>query len=384
MKRLVSLSRLREAREARALSLDDLAERLDTTRQVISRYETGKAVPRTETFVRLCAVLEVTPAFFTIPPPAAELAPLFFRHFKSKTTRKQLNAVRRKILWLRELVSALESIVVLPNVDIPDFSAPSDPRLISNDQIEAAATALRRAWGLGDGVIVEIVKLVEGKGCIVASGLVESATIDAFSLWTTTGRPLVAINCREVSASHVRFDVAHELGHLVLHRRVDRRFIEMNPETHKLIESQAFRFAGAFLMPESTFRRSVPYVSLDSLLLIKPQWQLSVAAMLHRAQDLNMVERQSAQNLWMNLTRRGWKKAEPLDEAITRDDPKLLKNALLTARDSGDAAIGALSRSLGISRCDYERFAGLSPGELGANSIYDFNPIAFDAQAEPA
>jgi Zn-dependent peptidase ImmA (M78 family) len=176
-----------------------------------------------------------------------------------------------------------------------------------------------------------VTKLVESKGCVVVSGF-ESQAIDAFSQLTRNGRPLIFINCREVSPAHLRLDVAHELAHLIMHKRVDPRFVDLNPDTHKLIERQAFRFASAFLMPEATFRKSVPHVSLDSLLLVKTQWQLSVAAMLRRAEDLGMVDAVIARNLWINLTRRGWRKYEPLDDLISLDEPQVLKNAFISPR----------------------------------------------------
>lgn len=373
MNQQLSLARLREAREARGLSLDELASRIGTSRQLIHRYEAGRVTPRPETFVRLCAALNVTPDFFALQAPANDVTPLFFRHFRSKATAKQLAAVRRQTIWLRDVVAAAEISVSLPKVDIPDFEPPVDPREITDAQIEQAATSLRREWGFGDGVIVEVTKLVESKGCVVVSGLVESQAIDAFSQLTRNGRPLIFINCRQVSAAHLRLDVAHELAHLIMHKRVDPRFVDLNPDTHKLIERQAFRFASAFLMPEATFRKSVPYVSLDSLLLVKTQWQLSVAAMLRRAEDLGMIDAVIARNLWINLTRRGWRQHEPLDDLITRDDPQVLKSAFVTMQRLRNGAITALSQKTGLPPADFERFAGLPENELVGGVVRDFD-----------
>jgi Zn-dependent peptidase ImmA (M78 family)/DNA-binding XRE family transcriptional regulator len=369
----MTLTRLREAREARGLSLDELAERIGTSRQLVHRYEHGKVTPRPETFIRICAALNVTPDFFTLPEPTDDPFPLFFRHFRSKTSAKQLAAVKRQALWIRDLVARIEETIELPPVAIPDFSPPSDPRTITDQQIEEAATALRRAWGFGDGVIVEVVKLVESKGCIVIRGVVESAAIDAFSKWTRDGRPLIFVDCRDVSAAHSRLDVVHELAHLLLHRAVDPRFVQLNPDTHKLIERQAFRFASAFLMPETTFRKSSPYVSLDNLLLVKTQWQLSVAAMLRRAEDLHMVSPIIARNLWINLARRGWRKSEPLDDLILREDPKILQNALLAIKDGKTSSIAALSARTGLQRSDLERYAGITEGGLASTIVRDFD-----------
>lgn len=166
----------------------------------------------------------------------------------------------------------------------------------------------------------------------------------------------------------------------MLHKRVDRRFLELNPETHRKVEAQAFRFAGAFLMPETTFRQSVPYVSLDTLLMIKPEWNLSVAAMLHRAQDLRIVDGSIAQNLWINLTRRGWKNKEPLEESIAPEEPKLLGNALIAIQSS--LGVGALSKLVGLSPQDYERFAGLQKNALCVSTIREFNPVRRTEQRE--
>lgn len=369
----MTLDRLREAREARGLSLDELAERIGTSRQLIHRYERGKVTPRPETFIRICAALNVTPEFFTLPQPTDDPFPLFFRHFRSKTSAKQVAAVKRQALWVRDLVAQVEEAVDLPPVAIPDFSPPSDPRVITHEKIEAAASALRRAWGFGDGVIVEVTKLVESKGCVVVAGIVESSSIDAFSKWTRAGRPLIFVDCRNVSAAHTRLDVVHELAHLVMHRAIDPRFVELNPDTHKLIEQQAFRFASAFLMPEETFRRSVPYVSLDNLLLVKTQWQLSVAAMLRRAEDLRMVSPDVARNLWINLNRRGWRKSEPLDDLIIREEPKLLQNALLTIKDGKTSSVAAVSSRTGLHRNDLERYARLPQDGLASSVVRDFD-----------
>jgi len=378
MTSIVTLNRLREAREARGLSLDELASRVGTSRQLLHRYESLKGAPRPELMIRLCAALNVRPGFFTLPSPVDDPFPLFFRHFRSKTSAKQLAAIKRQTVWIRDLVSTVEEIIELPTVNVPDFAPPQDPRLITDEKIEEAATALRRAWGFGDGVIVDVLRLVEGKGCVVIAGVVESSSIDAFSKWTRNNRPLIFIDCRDVSAAHARLDIMHELAHIVLHRNADPRFVELNPDTHRLIERQAFRFASAFLMPEVTFRKSVPYVSLDNLLLVKTQWQLSVAAMLRRAEDLHMISNTIARSFWINLSRRGWRKLEPLDDLVLREEPSMLRNALLAIKDSKASSVTDVSTRLGLPFADLERYARLPDGALASATVREFDLFTSD------
>ena len=362
------------------MSRDQLAEAADTSRQLIYRYESGSVTPRAETLIRLGVALNVSPEFFFAEATRREAYKPFLRHFSSKTSDKELTAVDHQFHWVRDAVAYIEDLVVLPAINLPDFSPPSDPREIKSTEVDEAAKALRRHWGFGDGVIQNILKLVESKGCIVVSGLVSSEAIDAFSMPTQSGRPFIVINFHDSTAPRRRVDVAHELGHLVLHRNVDKRFREMNPETHRLIETQAFRFASAFLMPEATFRSSVPFVNLDALLLAKQQWGLSVGAMLHWAADLKMVDAETAKRLWINLGRRGWRKEEPFDDLIPLERPRILADALRTIRDSDSISLQLVCRKLGLYPNDLERFAGMEEGELALGPVADFRMSLKESQ----
>jgi Zn-dependent peptidase ImmA (M78 family)/transcriptional regulator with XRE-family HTH domain len=360
-----SLARLREAREARCLSLAELAEEVGTSRQILSQYELLRHIPRPDTMSRLCIALHVPAEFFLRDSPSPEPAPNFFRHFQSKVKPKHLMATERQKLWIRDAVTNLEELVTMPPVEVPNFSPPSDPREIRDEQIEEAATALRRTWGFGDGAMRDIVRLVENKGCIVVLNLIDAQTdaIDSLSWWSLRGRPFIVIGYRDLGGARRRLDVAHELGHLILHRNVDKRFIDQNAETHRLIERQAFRFAGAFLMPAPTFRRSLPTVTLDTLLMVKPQWYLSIQAMLQRAKDLEMVDHDAFVKLRKNLARR-WPNVEPGDEQLKPEQPQLLANALRAIKHSDPQKLETFLGKLGLYARDLERYSGLESGAL--------------------
>jgi Zn-dependent peptidase ImmA (M78 family)/DNA-binding XRE family transcriptional regulator len=369
-----------EAREARELSLEDLANILGTSRQMVHKYEAGKVAPSAEAIARISYALKVSPRFFSVPSAESQLMPLFFRQFRSKTRSKHRSAALRQLAWAQRVVEVMEEYVVLPDVNIPNFSPPSDPREIALAQIEESATALRRHWGLGDGVITDVVKLLETNGCIIITNLIDCEVMDGFSQWANNGRPFIVIDCRRVSSTHRRTDLAHELGHLILHSSIDKRFLELNPQTHRLIEDQAFKFAGAFLLPETTFKRSIPYVSLDALLLVKAQWKLSVAAMLQRAETLGMLDHETARRLWINRNRRGWRITEPLDDRIPFEEPQLLAKVVRTLNEANSSWISSLCQETGLYPMDVARYAGISKSELEAGEIQDF-PLAVRADA---
>ena len=89
-------------------------------------------------------------------------------------------------------------------------------------------------------------------------------------------------------ACRSRFDAAHELGHLILHQKVKRSAIA-NPVGHQLLEKQANRFAGAFLLPEESFATDFYSSTLDALRIVKEKWLVSIAMILYRAQELEFI-----------------------------------------------------------------------------------------------
>ena len=94
----------------------------------------------------------------------------------------------------------------------------------------------------------------------------------------------------------------------------------------KLIENQAHHFGGAFLFPAKSFQREVWGLSLDSFRSLKPTWKVSIAAMISRASQLDLIDDEAAKRLWINLGRRGWRQLEPLDD-LPCEQPRLWAKA---------------------------------------------------------
>ena len=67
--------------------------------------------------------------------------------------------------------------------------------------------------------------------------------VDAFSL--SNKRPLIVRNTAKVNPCRQRFDLAHEMGHLVMHQGIETGC--------RLTEDQANQFACALLMPRASF-----------------------------------------------------------------------------------------------------------------------------------
>lgn len=64
--------RIRETRQQKGLSQEALAERMEVSRQAVTKWETGRACPSTEKLLRLSQVLEVPLEVLTGPESLPE------------------------------------------------------------------------------------------------------------------------------------------------------------------------------------------------------------------------------------------------------------------------------------------------------------------------
>lgn len=362
MARLSAFSgkRLRQAREARGISVAALAEVTGVTVQAAHKWEKG-TMPRGELLAVLAEKLQVPPAFFF--EDFEELAsPCFFRS-RLSATRAARDGAEARLEWLDEITQQLCQHVQFPPVDLPDFKLGS-PLTITEVAIEEAASNARSYFGLGEAPVANVVALLESRGVIVSRTRLGEGKLDAFSAWVHD-RPFVFLNADKQAAVRSRFDAAHELGHLLLHREHVQRGFLKDKELFDLVEKQANRFASAFLLPRGGFKRDLGHISLDALLALKPRWGASVASMLYRAGVLGVVPEATTKWQWTLLARRGWKTGEPLDDVIQPEQPSLLRQAFELARSVDIYP----ERALALPLRDVETLCGLPAQYLDPPSV---------------
>jgi len=317
--------RLRQAREARGLSVVALADLVGVSAAAISQYEKVHHLPRMETSEILAKRLNLPLPYFLKPEVVApvEQHRLFYRSMSSATKQARTRAGRR-LEWFKEIVAYFEQFFDFPDPNVPDLGLPDDFREITRAVIESAAEQLRAFWRLGMEPIADVIRTMEANGIYVSRGTLDAETLDAFSEFDGQ-RPYVFLNSDKNVLVRSRFDCAHELGHLVLHRNIKQKDLNRAAD-FKVIESQAHHFGGAFLFPAQRFQREIWGLSLDSFRSLKPTWKVSIAAMISRASQLEMLDEEEAKRMWINLGRRGWRQCEPLDD-LPCEQPKMLAKA---------------------------------------------------------
>lgn len=366
--------RLTEARVAYGLNQSELAAHVGVSRQAISTYELGDKVPEPGTMVAIAETLQQPISYFTGESPASfgPFSTNFFRKTGADTKRRNSScAVHAR--WLAQTAFAFNDLVNFPAVDLPSFE-PKDVRSssYSDDEIEEAADKVREHFGLGLGPISNVVRLLETRGIIVCRVQMTGENVEAFSFWSGP-RPFVFLASDKSSGARARFDAAHELGHLALHRWVSAEETEDKVRL-KEIEREADKFASCFLLPRKSFSNEIYSSRISAFVELKKRWKVSIQAMIYRCKDLGLFDDQQVTNLYKQISFRKWRTTEPLDGplGLPIEQPLLLGKVADLVISSGAMAKDELLTSLRLSPTLVERLTGLPEGTLTAPPSTEF------------
>lgn len=288
--------RLSLARKRRRLTAKRFAELLDMSPVTVTRLERANNEPEPATVAAISRVLEFPETFFfgddidELPAQAAS-----FRSLSAMTAREREAALAAGSFayLLSDWVCARFN---LPEPAMIDLSGQRDE--------DSASRTLRDHWGLGEQPIPNMIKLLESKGVRVFSLAENTKNVDAFSCWRNA-IPYIFLNTFK-SAEHSRFDAAHELGHLVLHRHGGPH------QGGRSAETEANKFASCFLMPTADLEARVRHVStLDDIVRAKKRWGVSAAALAYRLHKMSFISDWNYRGFCIEMSRRDYRSNEP-------------------------------------------------------------------------
>jgi Zn-dependent peptidase ImmA (M78 family)/DNA-binding XRE family transcriptional regulator len=307
-------SRLTWARRRRGMTKTRLAAAVGVELRSVSAYETGEFSPDPDRMERIGRTLKFPVGFFFgDDPEQPALDTASFRSLSKMTAGQRDTALGSGAIALL-LNEWIESRFTLPEPAIPDLGRDASP--------EGAAEAVRHAWSLGELPIKNIIYLLEAKGVRVYSLAIDAVEVDAFSMWREH-RPFVFLNTLK-SAEHSRFDAAHELGHLVLHRHA--------APNGQQAEQDANAFASAFLMPAASVRAHAPrFATIDQLIRLKKIWNVSLAALTYRLHKLELLTDWHYRKLYIEISSRGYRKSEP--DSAPREVSQVLHKVFTALRE---------------------------------------------------
>jgi Zn-dependent peptidase ImmA (M78 family) len=373
--------RLTQAREYRQMTKLAVAELTDVVSSTVSKWESGETEPRPGHIDRLSELLGFDRMFFYRPVRHDE--ELDFWRSQSQATRAARERAKSKLTWLKELTSYAWKFFETPTLNLPDIKIPENFEEIDDEEIERIANDVRAYWKISDGPINHVVRTLEKNGIIVARCDLLADKLDALSEFKSY--PFVVLSSRKASAARSRFDAAHELGHIVMHRRITRRDLN-NTSKFSIIEEQAHRFAGAFLLSAKHFVRELWSPSLQALRERKEEWGASISCMLTRCLHLGLVSDVQYRRLNVQISKHHWRTREPLDDKLSAERPRLLAQCFESLIDSNTKSRQQILRDLRLPAKEIEELCCLKPGFFDAHdsNAHELEIISLNSQVQPS
>ena len=297
------------AREAKGYTQKDLADQIDSNQSRLSRIEVGELVPQESDIQNFVRVLEQSRDFFfqqgTATPPNVS----FYRKTQTLALKK-LRQCNAQMNICRLEIEKRVGNVTLAKRELPYF--PPD----NNGGAKAVAQCLRERWGIPKGAVRHLTQLVEDAGCVIVDYSFPSTKLDGLCVRAPEKPPIIFLH-KDLPKSRRRLSLAHELGHLVMHR---------NP--HSNVEDEAWEFAAEFLMPSAEIEKEFDGLNLDRLGELKKQWGVSMQAILYRSKKLGKIGDSYYRFLWMQIGKCGYRVNEPFEDEIPDENPTELEKRL--------------------------------------------------------
>jgi Zn-dependent peptidase ImmA (M78 family)/transcriptional regulator with XRE-family HTH domain len=355
--------RIKRARESRGYSMKELGEVLGVTKQMVANYESGSNEPSTATLFKLIQVLQYPLSYFQKTVNSRPIpAPTFFRSRKTTPVKIKQAARIMAQTYYDEVDSYIRNFINFPQVS-PDFTYFCDSkRKYSLEEIEDITVRLRGLWELGIGPIINLTAILQEKGCVILKLKVRDRKVDAFSI-NTDQAPYIFVSSTDQSAVRLRFDLAHELGHLILHRYYSEEDLD-DKELYDTMEDEANYFAGSFLLPRVSFSQDVHSSSINHFLLLKKKWKVSISSMIYRCANLSLLSDNQLTYLKNQMTERVYWRHEPFDDVWEMDKPFMHKQAIKLLLESKVLTLSQLRDDLSLQPEELEEALFLDKGML--------------------
>ena len=332
----------------RSMKKKDLAESLGVTTRQLSNYLNNERQPSLSVLRQMSTVLNFPITFFSGEDDWWRDAPRGINFRKaSAMTKAQEDSAKAMSKYAEGFLELVEKQYEFPALDIPSVSVNESSGLTPED----AADLVRAEWGITGMKLENLIAFLEMKGVRIFSLDERNNNIDAYSMWRDSA-PFVFLNTQK-TVERTRFDLAHELGHLVMHQGVKAT----SPEQ----EAEADRFASAFLMPASSIKAHLSSdMLLDDLISAKSHWGVSLAALVYRMNRLGFFSEWMHRTLCIRIAQEGFRKHEPNRLPDSYERSTVLTRVLEDLCLNG-ASIASIAKKMNVYENEIKQLLLFSP-----------------------
>ena len=299
------------ARESRGLTQTDLSRLTSISQASISKCERGELSLSEDQLKGISGALGYPASFFRRNDRlfGFGISGMFHRSRKSLpvlTVKKIQAEMNIRVIEIDRLLEGvqLQCENEFCELDVQDFEG----------DVERITELLRAKWRLPFGPVKSVIGAIESAGGVVIKSDFGTRKIDALSHWIP-GRPPVFFVNKDIPPDRLRFTLAHEIGHIVMHR-------VPTPD----IEPEADRFASAFLMPRGEIISELAPFSLERAMRLKYRWKVSIAALIMRAHQLGVVSDSMKRKFFTSMSAAGYRIEEPI--TLQNEEPVIVRRLI--------------------------------------------------------
>lgn len=325
---------LRLARQRRGLTQIQAAPLLGLQQTVLSRMENDLIEVTDEMLNTAASAYRFPFGFFvqneTVLGPPVSVHPMLRGH--SNVTAKDIDMLTAELnIRFFNMRRFLTNVDLSNSLNVPelDIEMEESPR--------AVARKVRLHWQLTHGPIKNLTRLLERAGVIVGTSEFGGAQISGVMFRPPSSPPIILFNPKH-PADRVRFTLAHELGHLVMHRFPT-----------STMESEANEFASEFMMPSLEMKQAFRgrKVTIQYLAALKREWRMSMQSLLMAAKNVNAIDDNQYRYIFTQFSKKGWRTKEPAELDFPHDYPVVLQDIIKVHRSDlgySEAEIYELTR----------------------------------------
>lgn len=314
-------------RNLNGITRKSLALELGCSEQTIGQYERGVLNPKMKNIIDMSDYFRVKSSFFYNKLPFKKYIPEENIAYRSKdrdvrkrtiegSTRLQLAS---SIIEFCENSFDLKPSPLLTAIDkINNIKNRCENSDINDNLIDLYANITRKLLGIKSNH--ELLYNLELNGVYVIENDFLSYA-DAYSVWSRYNnklfQPFIVLGDSTTLVRRI-FDLAHELGHLVMHYDIDMNNLEKAEFLN--YEKEANEFASAFLLPQSEVPSWMKMVihkgNPDSYIPVKQKYYVSLATAAYRAYELGYLSKQENSRFFASRYRKHYIYKEPLDDKL--------------------------------------------------------------------
>ena len=334
---------LETARHLRQLTQKEVSEKVGVSQSWLSKAEHSVQELPEDIMNRLFDLYDLPMEFFLNGNSVTPVGHLFYRK-RLTISEKVVDSFVAKIQIIKGIIDELMTAIDLPEYKLNSY----DPSEYSPKEI---ADRVRYELGIARGPIPNLTKLLEDKGVIIINLDFGTEKIDGLTTVTAANRKIMFIN-ELMPNDRIRFSLAHELGHLIMH-------IEKTPRSVETVEDEADMFASEFLMPENEITPFLHELDLPVLAQLKRRWRVSMRALIRRAKDVGAISQEEYRRFQILFSKKGYNKSEPV--MLPVEQPTLLSETLELYKSELGYSDHDLMQIMRIGQMDYNSWFGDKP-----------------------